>query len=108
MTDSAFEGQTNPTLPCKRPPLACYNIRSYIDLMVLELKLRKIGNSVGIVLPKEALAHLKAGEGDTVLLTEGNDGSLRINTDKPEVSHQMQIAQELMQRYRNTLRELAK
>ena len=30
--------------------------------MVLELKLRKIGNSVGIVLPKEALAHLKAEE----------------------------------------------
>jgi hypothetical protein len=38
--------------------------------MVLELKLRKVGNSVGLVLPKQALAHLKAGEGDTVCLTD--------------------------------------
>jgi antitoxin component of MazEF toxin-antitoxin module len=38
--------------------------------MVLELKLRKIGNSVGLVLPMEALAHLKVEEGDTGTLTE--------------------------------------
>jgi len=76
--------------------------------MVLELKLRKIGNSVGIVLPKEALAHLKAEEGETVLLTEGSDGGLRLNTAKPSVSRQMKFAQSIMERYRNTLRELAK
>jgi len=76
--------------------------------MVLELKLRKIGNSVGLVLPKEALAHLKAEEGETVLLSEGPDGSLRLNTAKPEVSRQMKAAQSIMERYRNTLRELAK
>jgi len=76
--------------------------------MVLELKLRKIGNSVGLVLPKEALAHLKAEEGETVLLSEGPDGSLRLNTARPEVSRQMKAAQSIMERYRNTLRELAK
>lgn len=76
--------------------------------MVLELKLRKIGNSVGLVLPKEALTHLKAVEGETVLLSEGPDGSLRLNTAKPEVSRQMKAAQSIMERYRNTLRELAK
>ncbi|TDU71047.1 putative addiction module antidote [Prosthecobacter fusiformis] len=76
--------------------------------MVLELKLRKIGNSVGFVLPKEALAHLKAEEGDTVLLTEASDGSLRLNTSKPQISHQMKAVQSIMERYRNTLRELAK
>lgn len=76
--------------------------------MVLELKLRKIGNSVGLVLPKEALAHLKAEEGETVLLSESPDGSLRLTTAKPEVSRQMKAAQSIMERYRNTLRELAK
>ncbi|MBE7498062.1 MAG: AbrB/MazE/SpoVT family DNA-binding domain-containing protein [Verrucomicrobiaceae bacterium] len=42
--------------------------------MSLELKLRKIGNSIGIILPKEALRHLKIEEGDTVALTETPDG----------------------------------
>ena len=49
--------------------------------MVLELKLRKVGNSVGVVLPKEALAHLKAEEGDTVTLTEAQDG-IRLTVGK--------------------------
>lgn len=75
--------------------------------MVLELKLRKVGNSVGLVLPKQALAHLKAGEGDTVCLTEAADGGLRM-TANPEVSKQMEVVKSLMHRYRNTLRELAK
>ena len=43
--------------------------------MVLQLKLRKVGNSVGLVLPKEALAHLKLEEGDSVCVTEGPDGA---------------------------------
>jgi putative addiction module antidote len=75
--------------------------------MVLELKLRKIGNSVGIVLPKQALAHLKVGEGDTVCLTEATDGSVRM-TANPAVAKQMEVVQDVMHRYRNTLRELAK
>ncbi|HEX3889218.1 MAG TPA: AbrB family transcriptional regulator [Verrucomicrobiae bacterium] len=75
--------------------------------MVLELKLRKVGNSVGLVLPKQALAHLKAGEGDTVCLTEAADGSVRV-TANPEVAKQMEVVKGLMHRYRNTLRELAK
>lgn len=89
-------------------PFARYNVCSYTLTMILELKLRKIGNSLGIVLPKEALQHLGAEEGESLMLTDGNDGSLRIKTNKPEVSHQMKVAQDIMQRYRNTLRELAK
>lgn len=76
--------------------------------MLLELKLRKIGNSVGIVLPKEALAHMRAGEGDTISVTETPDGSLRLSTSNPEVSRQMEAVQDVMKRYRHTLRELAK
>ncbi|HEY8932013.1 MAG TPA: AbrB/MazE/SpoVT family DNA-binding domain-containing protein [Rariglobus sp.] len=76
--------------------------------MLLELKLRKIGNSVGLVLPKEALASLHAKEGDTVSVTEASDGALRLSLTTPEVSRQMEAAQSVMERYRNTLRELAK
>jgi putative addiction module antidote len=76
--------------------------------VILELKLRKVGNSVGVVLPKEALAHLNAGEGDTVSVTEGPDGSLRMSPLKVEVARQMEVAQDVMKRYRHTLRELAK
>jgi putative addiction module antidote len=76
--------------------------------MNLELKLRKVGNSVGVVLPKEVLAHLKAREGDTVSVTDAADGTLRVTTTKPEVARQMAVVQDLMHRYRNTLRELAK
>ena len=76
--------------------------------MVLELKLRKIGNSVGIVLPKEALAHLNVQEGDTICVTESSDGSLRMSPTSPEVMRQLEAAQDLVRRYRNALRELAK
>jgi len=76
--------------------------------MVLQLKLRKVGNSVGIILPKEALAHLKLEEGDSVSLTEGPDGSLRLSPSKAEVTRQMDKVQDVMKRYRHTLRELAK
>ena len=76
--------------------------------MILELKLRKVGNSVGLILPKEALAHLKAVEGDSLSVTEGPEGSLRLSPSKAEVTRQMEVAQDVMKRYRHTLRELAK
>ena len=76
--------------------------------MHLELKLRKVGNSVGVVLPKEVLAYLSAREGDSVSLTNAADGTLRVSPTKPEVARQLAVAQDVMHRYRNTLRELAK
>ncbi|MFO1447936.1 MAG: AbrB/MazE/SpoVT family DNA-binding domain-containing protein [Opitutaceae bacterium] len=75
--------------------------------MTLELKLRKIGNSLGIVLPKEALTHLKVGEGDVLTLTDAPDG-MRLSTTNPEFSKSMAVFESLNRRYRNTLRELAK
>jgi putative addiction module antidote len=76
--------------------------------MVLELKLRKVGNSVGVVLPKEALAYLNVTVGDTLCLTESGDGSLRVSPNSEEVTRQLEVAQSVIRRYRNTLRELAK
>jgi putative addiction module antidote len=79
--------------------------------MVLELKLRKVGNSVGVVLPKEALAKLNVREGDSICLTDAPDGSLRVTpatSGREEFANQMQVAENVIRRYRNTLRELAK
>jgi putative addiction module antidote len=85
-----------------------YYIRNHNLSMVLELKLRKVGNSVGVVFPKEALSYLKVGEGDVLCVTEGPEGCLRISPAKADFSRQMQAAQDVVARYRNTLRELAK
>lgn len=76
--------------------------------MAIETKVRKIGNSLGIVLPKEALLALKVEEGATVYLTEAPNSSLKINPERPGFEDIMRVAEEGMMRYRNTLRELAK
>ena len=76
--------------------------------MPIETKIRKIGNSLGIVLPKEALLALKASEGDRLFLTEAPNDSLRITVEQPGFEEKMAAAESLMNRYRNTFRELAK
>ncbi len=78
-----------------------------LGVVTLQLKIRKIGNSVGLVLPKEALAHLKLEEGDTVTLTEAQDG-VRLTAGNPEFARSMAVFESLNRRYRNALRELAK
>ena len=76
--------------------------------MVLELKVRKIGNSVGILLPKQALARLHVEEGDILVLTETTEGGFRLTATNPGFAEKMSIAAKLSRRYRNALRELAK
>jgi putative addiction module antidote len=71
------------------------------------LKLRRIGNSVGVVLPKEALARLRASAGDTVHVTEV-PGGIRLTTYDPEFEAQMAVARQIMKEDRDILRELAK
>ena len=73
-----------------------------------QLKIRPVGNSLGVVLPKETLARLNLKNGDSLHLTEAPDGSMRITPDDPAFEEQMRFAREGMGRYRNTLRELAK
>ena len=76
--------------------------------MLLELKVKKIGNSLGLVLPKEATSKLNVSEGDAVFLTDGINGGLRITAEAPNFSAQMKAAESLIKRYRNTLREVAR
>jgi putative addiction module antidote len=71
------------------------------------LKLTQVGNSIGVILPKEALARLHLEKGDTVYLTEAPNG-YRITVTDPAFETQMSAARKIMKRYRNTLAELAK
>jgi putative addiction module antidote len=71
------------------------------------LKLTQIGNSVGVILPKEVLAAMKLEKGQSVYLTEAPDG-YRVTPFDPEFSKQMGLADEIMNRRRQVLHELAK
>jgi putative addiction module antidote len=75
---------------------------------MISLKVSQIGNSVGIVLSKEALAKLGVGRGDTLYLTEGPDGAMRLSPYDPEVAVQIALGEEVMDEYRDTFRALAK
>lgn len=71
------------------------------------LKVRRVGNSLGVVLPKEVLAKLGVGEGDVLSVSDTPDGVALTSFDD-EVARQVEIGRDLMKRYRNALRELAK
>lgn len=71
------------------------------------LKLTQIGNSVGVILPKEVLARLKLEKGDTVFITETPDG-YAITPHDPAFETQMAAARDIMKKRRAVLRELAK
>lgn len=74
---------------------------------MIELKLTAIGNSLGVVLPKEALGRLKVAKGDTLYITESPDG-YRLTPFNPEFEQQMTAARKVMKSRRAALRELAK
>lgn len=74
---------------------------------MIELKLTAIGNSLGVVLPKEALGRLKVTKGDTLYITESPDG-YRLTPFNPEFEQQMTAARKVMKARRAALRELAK
>lgn len=71
----------------------------------MKLKITPIGNSLGVILPKEALARLKVAGGDAVFLTETPDG-FRITPYDPEFEAQMKAAKAVMKKRRNALREM--
>jgi putative addiction module antidote len=71
------------------------------------LKVRKIGNSLGVILTKEAAEALRVEEGDSLYLTEA-PGGLLISGDDAKFAEAMAIVDDGMKQYRNALRELAK
>jgi putative addiction module antidote len=74
--------------------------------MAFQLKLRKVGNSVGLILPHEALARMNVDEGDVVFLSETTEGGFRITGSNPDFTKKMKVAQRLSRRYGNALKEL--
>ena len=74
---------------------------------MIELKLIAIGNSLGVVLPKDALGKLKVGKGDSLFITESPDG-YRLTPFNPLFERQMAVARKVMKKRRAILRELAK
>jgi len=73
----------------------------------MRVTVTQIGNSTGLILPKEAANRLKVKKGDSVFLTETPDGYTLTPYD-PEFEEQMTIARKGMSKYRNALHELAK
>lgn len=71
------------------------------------LKLTQIGNSVGVILPKDLLAKLGVDKGDTLYAIDTPDG-VRLTTADPDFAQHMAVARRIMKRRRNVLRELAK
>jgi putative addiction module antidote len=68
---------------------------------------RKVGGSLGVILPKEALERLKIAEGDTVSLTEAPGGYRIVNYD-PALEQEMESARRMAKKWRPVLRQLAK
>jgi putative addiction module antidote len=75
---------------------------------MVELKIRRFGNSLGVVLPKEVIQRLRAGDGERLFLIEAADGEYRLTPYDPEFEKKMAKADEIMARYRNTLHALSK
>lgn len=71
------------------------------------LKLTQIGNSVGLILPKEVLARLKLEKGDTVYLTDA-PGGVTLSPNDPTFEEQLELGREFMREYRDTFHALAK
>lgn len=75
--------------------------------MAISLKITQIGNSLGVILPKEVLAELNVEKGDKIVLTSAPDG-FRLTANDPGFEERMELARKIMKRRRNALRELAK
>jgi putative addiction module antidote len=73
----------------------------------MKLEIKKIGNSTGLILPKELLARLGLQQGDQVVVTEAPDG-FKITRDNAEFERAMAIVDDIMVEYRDTLQALAK
>jgi putative addiction module antidote len=74
---------------------------------MLKVKVTAVGNSMGILLPKEALSRLKAGKGDTLYLIESPEG-FTLTPYQQDFESQIKAAEKVMKKYRNAFHELAK
>ena len=74
--------------------------------MTTNLKVTTIGNSVGVILPKDILEKLRVSKGDSLLAIETPNG-IELTAHDPEVERQIEVAEKVMRKYRDVLRKLA-
>jgi len=74
--------------------------------MTTKLKVTTVGNSVGVILPKDVLARLRVEKGDTVYVTETPKG-VELTAFDEEFARQMEAAEKIMREDRDVLRKLA-
>jgi len=74
----------------------------------MKLEVKKIGNSTGVILPRELLAKLDLKQGQWLYVTELPNGGVRLTPYDPEFEKAMQVVEDLMVEYRDTLKALAK
>lgn len=72
----------------------------------MKLKITTIGNSAGVILPKELLARLRVDKGDELYALETPDG-VRLTVYDPVLAKQMEVAEQVMRKRRSLLRKLA-
>ena len=75
---------------------------------MVELKVRKFGNSLGVVLPKEVINRLRTADGEALFLSEAADGGYQLTPYDPSFEKRLAKAEDIMNRYRTTLHVLAK
>ncbi|MBA4130271.1 MAG: AbrB family transcriptional regulator [Hyphomicrobium sp.] len=73
----------------------------------MRLKIKKIGNSTGLILPKELLQRLGLEQGDEVIVSQEPDG-LKLSLPEDDFERGLEIARKAMKKYRSALKELAK
>jgi putative addiction module antidote len=76
------------------------------EIMTSKLKITSIGNSTGVILPKEILEKLRVSKGDTLFAIETAKG-IELTAYNPEVAEQMKLAEQVMREDRDALRKLA-
>lgn len=72
----------------------------------MKLKITTVGNSAGIILPKELLARLRLQKGDELFALETPDG-IKLTAFDPALAEQMEVAEQIMREDRAVLRKLA-
>ena len=72
----------------------------------MKIKITTVGNSAGVILPKDLLARLRLDKGDALFVTELEDG-IKLTPYDPTLAGQMEVAEKVMRKDRNVLRKLA-
>ena len=75
---------------------------------MVELRIRRFGNRLGVILPKDVIDRLRVKDGETLFLIVAPDGGYQLTSGDPAFEEKLAKAEDIINRYCGTLRELAK